>query len=345
MRQPGEPSARSTARLAIAVATLAAIGFSRPGSAAGVPDANAVVAPGHRIEVPAWAYPQPPPTGEAQAQADPSLLQVPGSRATFTRAQVTDPFSPPDWHPESHPAMPEIVAHGRPPAVLACAYCHLPDGAGRPENASLAGLPAGYIIEQVAAFRSGARRSAWTGANRPTDLMRASAEHADAEEITAAAAYFSRLRLAPRFRVVEATHVPVTTVAGWLYVPLAGAGTEPIGLRIIEVAEDQERHELRDPAVGYIAYVPEGSIDRGRKIAAGAGPAPACATCHGIYLRGVGLIPPIAGRSPTYILRQLLAFSTGTRATAAGAAMAPVVADMGLDDMVAVAAYVASRGP
>ena len=111
------------------------------------------------------------------------------------------------------------------------------------------------------------------------------------------------------------------------------------------MAEDHERHELRDPAVGYVAYVPEGSVDRGRMIAAGAGPAPACATCHGDDLRGVGLIPPIAGRSPTYILRQLLAFRTGARATPAGAAMTPVVADMGLDDMVAVAAFVASRGP
>jgi hypothetical protein len=30
-------------------------------------------------------------------------------------------------------------------------------------------------------------------------------------------------------------------------------------------------------------------------------------------LQGVGLIPPLAGRLPTYILRQLLAFKTGAR--------------------------------
>jgi len=85
--------------------------------------------------------------------------------------------------------MPEVVARGRKPQVHACGYCHLPDGQGRPENAPLAGLPAAYIEAQVAAFRSGARRSDWHGPNRPTDLMLATAEH----------------------------------VAGWLYVPTNGA--------------------------------------------------------------------------------------------------------------------------
>ena len=41
-------------------------------------------------------------------------------------------------------------------------------------------------------------------------------------------------------------------------------------------------------------------------------------------LQGVGLIPPLAGRSPTYLMRQLLAFQTGERAGAAAAAMQAV---------------------
>ncbi len=112
-----------------------------------------------------------------------------------------------------------------------------------------------------------------------------------------------------------------------------------------DARHDREPHAPREKGDDGRRRHDDARQEGGRKIAAGAGPAPACATCHGIDLRGVGLVPPIAGRSPTYILRQLLAFRTGARATPAGAAMTPAVADLGLDDMVAVAAYVASRGP
>jgi cytochrome c553 len=75
------------------------------------------------------------------------------------------------------------------------------------------------------------------------------------------------------------------------------------------------------------------------------GTALACDACHGPDLRGVGVIPPLAGRSPTYIARQLLAFRTGSRSSAAGASMMPVVAQMNIDDMIAAAAYAASLEP
>ena len=66
---------------------------------------------------------------------------------------------------------------------------------------------------------------------------------------------------------------------------------------------------------------------------------------HGTDLRGVGVIPPLAGRSPTYIVRQLLAFRSGARSAEAGAPMMPVVALMSVDDMIATAAYAASLEP
>ena len=54
--------------------------------------------------------------------------------------------NPPDWYPEEHPPMPQIVAHGgQRPAGRACAQCHLPSGDGHPESSSLAGLPAAYM--------------------------------------------------------------------------------------------------------------------------------------------------------------------------------------------------------
>ena len=70
-----------------------------------------------------------------------------------------------------------------------------------------------------------------------------------------------------------------------------------------------------------------------------------CSSCHGADLRGAGLVPPIAGRSPTYILRQLLAFRTGARAASSGAPMQPVVARLDVDAMIAIAAYVGSLEP
>jgi cytochrome c553 len=299
--------------------------------------------------VPPWPYPGNPVSPGAAAPPPDSTtpLRLPGSDEAFTAAQLTDLFAAPDWYPNRHPPMPDIVARGRKPAVYACGYCHLPDGQGRPENAALAGLSAAYIEAQVADFRSGARHSAWHGTYRPTDLMRASAENVADAEVASAAEYFSGLRLTRRVEVVEATLIPRVIESAWVYVMAGGDDTETLGHRIIEVAIDHERHELRDPATAYRAYVPRGSIAGERTITQSApgGPALACVACHGPDLRGVGVIPPLAGRSPTYIVRQLLAFRTGSRSSAAGASMMPVVAQMNIDDMIAAAAYAASLEP
>ncbi|MFO1393929.1 MAG: c-type cytochrome [Steroidobacteraceae bacterium] len=299
------------------------------------------------FEVPAWLFPIPPPPAAPGASAASETLHVPGSNETYTRAQLTDLFAVPDWFPGAHPPMPSIVAHGRPPELYACAYCHLANGVGRPENATVAGLPAAYIEAQLASFRSGRRACAWTRtAYRPTALMTQVARAATDAEIVEAASYFASLRLdKPRAEVVEAEPVPKTRPAAWLY-ETTGDGDEPLGMRIIEVPRDFARHELRDPHAEYVAYVPPGSIERGRKLALeGTAGTPACASCHGADLRGAGLVPPIAGRSPTYLLRQLVAFRTGARNAPAGAPMQPVVAGLTLDDMIAVAAYAATQQP
>jgi cytochrome c553 len=242
--------------------------------------------------------------------------------------------------------MPDVVAHGRKPNLFACAYCHLPNGMGRPENATLAGLPADYITAQLAAFRSSARRNPLTGWI-PGNSMHAVAINATEAEVDSAARYFSGLRFTPRARVIEAARVPRMREAGFVYARIPGAGTEPIGNRIVEGPPDFERHELRDDGMTYIAYVPPGSIRRGRSIATtGRGePATACITCHGATLAGTGLIPPLAGRYPTYIVRQLLAFKTGARSTPASQPMKGVVARLSVEDMIGVAAYAASLAP
>jgi len=305
-----------------------------------------------RFEVPAWLFPVPPPavapTAPATAPVDPHVLRVPGSNRAYTQAEIKDYFAAPDWHPGAHPPMPEVVAHGRRPDLYACGFCHLPDGAGRPENATLAGLPAGYIVDQMAAFASGARRSAWSGPTYlPTDLMAKSAAQVSRAEIADAAAYFSSLRLQrPRTEVIESDRVPRTRPVAWIYAREKGAGDEPLGHRLLEMPRDFERHELRDSRAEYVAYVPRGSIARGRKLAMdGTAAVPPCTACHGPDLRGLGLGPPIAGRSPTYLLRQLVAFRTGARQTREGAPMKPVVDVLTLDEMIAVAAYAGTLAP
>jgi cytochrome c553 len=304
------------------------------------------------FDVPAWLFPiNPPASPSAATPAAPDgsqLLQVPNSQARFTRAELTDLYSVPDWHPTEHPPMPAVVAQGRKPDVYACGYCHLPGGEGRPENAALAGLPAQYIIRQVRDIATHARRIPWTGPEyRPAAFMTRVAENATDAETAAAAAYFSTLALRKRRAdVIETDRAPRMHVAGWMYVPTASTGDEPLGARILEVARDLERHELRDPEAEYVAYVPVGSVERGRKLATtGDGRTLACAGCHGPELRGVGEVPPIAGRSPTYLLRQLIAFRTGARDTPAAGPMKPVVAPLDVDEMIALAAYVGSVPP
>ncbi len=303
------------------------------------------------FDVPAWLFPINPPAAlpAASAASDATLLRVPGSSAAFTRAQVTDLFAPPDWFPDRHAPMPDVVAHGRRPSVYACGFCHLPDGRGRPENATLAGLPAEYIVRQLEDFASQARRSAWNGTPyKPMSLMVQVAQSATGAEFAEGAAYFAAQRLLePRAEVVEAERIPAVHIQAWLYVQDADGHDETLGQRIVETPRDFGRHELRDPTTEYVAYVPPGSIERGRRLATTGGEDRTlpCAGCHGPDLRGVGVVPPIAGRSPTYLLRQLVAFRTGARDAPTGQPMQLVVARLELDDMIALAAYLGSRPP
>jgi cytochrome c553 len=293
--------------------------------------------------LPVWAYPVNPP-GLQPAPDDGALKHVPNSAAAYTLTQIRDLFSPPDWHPDSHPSMPDVVARGNKPGQFACGYCHLPNGLGRPENSSLAGLPAAYIVQQVADFKSGARKSS-EPASLPINLMVAVAQLVSDEDTRIAAEYFASLKPAPWIRVVETDTVPKTKVGGWMLIA-DGSGTEPIGQRIIEMPENLERTELRDSTSGFIAYVPIGSIRRGKAlITNGAGKTTPCAICHGAELKGLGPVPALAGRSPSYIARQLYDIQHGVRDGQWTALMKSVVAGLSEEDTVAIAAYTASLAP
>ena len=129
--------------------------------------------------------------------------------------------------------------------------------------------------------------------------------------------------------MVEAESVPKTKVTGWHLAVAADDETEPLGQRIVEVPEKLEYFALRDGRARFVAYVPPGGVQRGQAlVASGRGKTVACGICHGPDLKGLGPIPGLAGRSPSYIVRQLYDFKTGTRAGAWSALMAPVVEEL-----------------
>ena len=297
---------------------------------------------------PAWLYPSAPPTASPAVFDSVKPIHLPRVRVAFTETQLHSLYFAPDWDPSAHPAMPEIVARGRKPALFACAYCHMPDGTGRPENVQLAGLPAAYIVQQVADMKSHARGSAWSaGPWVPYDNMMKVAAAATDEEVAVAAQYFSHLKPRQRTRIVEARIIPRVQPGTGLWLIQPGSATEALGRRVIEAPMDIERHEQRDPYLGYVAYVPIGSIARGRAVSTRPmnEAKQACGSCHGPALRGLGVIPPLAGHSPAYLVRQLLAFKSGARTTTASAPMHTIATALSLDDMIAVAAYAATLKP
>jgi len=323
--------------------------------AAGVALAAACVLCTHSVRAagdpPAWAYaiPAPRPAGAPAPAAPPpdtSPKHLPGSTLTFTRQQISDGFGPADWFPQDHPAMPDIVAHGKRPDVRACGLCHYPNGKGRQENAGVSGLPVSYFIQQMHDFRDGHRKSA-ESRKANTNLMVAYAKAMTEDEIKAAAEYFAAIPWTPWIRVVETATVAKVESRGGIWIPV-GDEKEPIGMRIVETPEEAERTEiLRDPRSGFIAYAPVGSIRKGEALVktGGNGRTEACAVCHGQALEGLGPVPGIAGRSPSYLVRQMYDMQVGARDGEWTKLMKNVVAKLTDEDYVDIAAYVASLKP
>jgi cytochrome c553 len=303
--------------------------------------------------VPAAYVPPPAPAAPAAGAApaaapDPTPLSIPGATRTFTRAQANDPYGPADWFPGDHPSeVPDIVAHGRRDAAInACGLCHYIGGHGRQENASLAGLPYDYFVQTMMDFKNDRRHSA-DPRKLNTNRMVAFAKAMTDEEIKAAARYFAAIPWTRYIRVVETRTVPKTRMQNGMFIRLEGNETEPLGMRIIESPENFERTELRDPNSGFVAYVPVGSVRKGEALvkSGGNGRTTQCALCHGANLEGLGPVPGIAGRSPSYIVRQLYDMQVGTRKGVWSPLMTPVVANLTGEDLVAIAAYTSSLVP
>ena len=292
-------------------------------------------------ENPDWAFPvtekvQPAPRFEAgKVRAAP-----PGSTLSITRAKADDMYDIPNWFPDMYPPMPKIVRYGnKDTQVRACGACHLPTGTGHDESAYMAGLPASYFIRQMADWKSGDRKFGGT--------MVAMAKVITDAEIKEAADYFAALKPRPWIRVVETDTVPKSYVGpGNKRLVHPDGGSEPLGNRVIEVPEDEEVVVYRDPSSGFVAYVPKGSIARGKELATtSGGKTVPCSICHGRTLQGLGDVPAIAGRHPNYIVRQLWNMQNGERVGTSAALMQQVVEKLTNDDMLALAAYAASLTP
>ena len=265
---------------------------------------------------------------------------VPDSSLVRSQEQIDDHWNPPDWFPDDHYApVPEVVAHGDGPLVRACAACHGFTGAGHPESSHLAGLTVAYIEAQMADFKSGARKERfWMNAfDVPEEQTRIAAE------------WFAGLEVIDWIdEVIEADIVPRTYIGdGRMRHFHPDGGTEPIDGRIIEVPQDRELATARHPYSGFTVYAPEGSLARGEElVTTGAGGRTIqCFICHGPDLKGLGDVPRLTGVSPLYTVRQLNDFKTGDRAGSLAPLMTATVMNLSDEDMVAIAAYLATLDP
>jgi cytochrome c553 len=282
-----------------------------------------------------WAFPV---ADKVQPDVDTKKLhQLPGSTLSLTAPQIDDLLNPPDWYPGEHPAPPKIVAHGTAPNALACGSCHLMNGQGHPESAQLAGLPANYIIRQMEYFKASTRKD--------PARMNGIAKQVSDEDVRAAAEYFASLKPVLWTKVVEADMVPKSRVLrSRMRLPALDGGMEPLGKRIITLPLDAEKIEERDPHTGFTAYVPKGSLKKGEALVKTGvkGKTLQCAICHGEDLHGIGDVPGIAGMHPIYITRMLYAFKNGNANGGLDQLMKKVVEKLDDDDILNIAAYVAS---
>ena len=304
------------------------------------PPANLV-----RTDFPDWPYPKG--VHESAKPDDGKLFHIPGSTRSYTDTQINRSTTTVDWFPETHPAPPAPAISGKPGAYNACGQCHLIDGRGKPDTADLQGLPVAYFLQQLADMKDDKRHASIAHASLADMIPVAKAlDEADAK---LAADYFHSIPAKQSTRVIETDTVPVTHPGPHNIQLVDPSGAkEPLGLRIVEIPEDVNRTILRDATSGFVAFVPTGSIKRGKLLAktGNSGKTLPCSNCHGDGLKGVGdMFPPLAGRSPTATARQLYDFKSGTRDGRYAPIMKPVVARLTDQDIVDLTAYIASLQP
>jgi cytochrome c553 len=318
----------TSARIAVLVCALAPLLVAR--------DVNAQAALSVPAGLPDWAFNIPDKVQPSAVRPE-GIVRAPGSAKAYDAVKIAGNANPPDWFPDEHPAAPRSVTGG-PGITFACGSCHLMSGQGHPEAADIAGMPAAYLIRQMAYYKTGTRKD--------DARMGPIAKTTSDEDVGQAAEYFAALKPTAWVKVIETATPPKTFIAtaGRHRQLHPDGGTEPIGHRILEIPADPFRTEIRDPHSGFIAYVPPGSIANGEALVKGgaSGKTVQCALCHGEGLKGQGEVPRLAGLQPLYIARQLFDLQYGSSAGKAAAAMQPVVANLSEDDIIAISSYLGS---
>lgn len=283
-------------------------------------------------------------SGEAVPD-DGVMLTLPGTSRSFTRTAANDQWGPADWYPGDHPEMPEIVATGRQEdGIRPCSLCHFANGRGKTENGHVAGLNESYFLTQLEAFANGERHSADPRKANTNEMARIARDLTETEK-KQVAEYYSAIRFQSMMRVVESETAPqVRLTLNSLMLPIEDAPVVPLGQRIVEVPEFPVlTEEMRYPRGTFIAYVPIGSVAKGEKlVTTGDGKTVPCSTCHGPLLQGMGDAPSIAGRTASYVMRQLWDVKQGTRLSPL---MTEVVANLSAEDMLNIVAYLATQTP
>lgn len=299
---------------------------------------SVAVADNSIIGAPKWATPERGIDYENNIQDTDKKQKLLGSNLQYSQNEIDDKFSAPDWFPEQHDPMPEIVQFGKKPKVWACASCHLASGLGHPESSTLSGLSETYMVQQLEAFASGKRVDYSGHMNRMAALL----TKAEMQEVSK---WFASLKTASVITVKEVQFVPKTYVdeTRMRQIDISEPSEEPIGSQIIEVPKDKTTIHKRAPYGEFISYVPIGSIQRGEALVkTGNGKTIPCASCHGAKLNGSTIGPAIAGNFGIYTVRQLHGFKGGTRSSSQSVMMAPVVASLSDSDIIDIAAYLSS---
>jgi cytochrome c553 len=283
--------------------------------------------------LPAWAFNVPDKIQPAAVRPE-GVVRAKGSAKQYDAAKIAGNANPPDWFPEEHGPAPRSVKGGT-GITMACGSCHLMSGQGHPESADLAGMPAEYLIRQMAYYKVGTRKD--------DARMGPIAKAISDEDVREAAEYFAALQPHTFVKVMEAANPPKTFIAtaGRHRQLDPAGGTEPIGHRILEIPAVPMGTEIRDPHAGFIAYVPPGSIAKGAVLVKQG----QCALCHGDTLKGLGEVPRLAGLQPLYIARQLFDLQYGSSAGKAAALMKRAVAGLSEEDIINISAYLGSLSP
>jgi len=288
-----------------------------------------------------WAYPKFDPHHPPQEMDLDVPRSVPGSEKQYTQHEIDDDLNPPDWFPDDHPPAPKIVFHSEDP-VKACAACHMASGMSHPQTGHIVGLPVDYFVAQIKEFASGARKDSSSWMNKFSSAI-------SDEEARAVAEYYGAMQpLEDWFDVVETETVERSFIGeSRLRVRYTDGGTEPLGQRIVMLPKNEDLAIYKDPRSGFIAYVPVGSLARGEElVTTGAGGTTlACSLCHGPDLRGLANVPRIRAADPLYTARTLFDFQSGARGGVLSPLMTPSVDKLNEDDIIAIAAYLASLEP